>query len=100
MTVDSTNSSTRYISSRNMLSAINLAKKYNRKVIEHVVYWKEVDTLGIICPPFALYVKRVEIPELKGIPADDMSGITVSPTGTTIILEAHDIYIEAAVLVS
>ena len=45
-------------------------------------------------------IERRLIPELDNVPTSDLDLVQLSASGATIVLEKHDIYIEAASLVA
>lgn len=71
-----------------------------RRIVDSAFYHRESDHLVLICMPFAVLIDREAVDELRRIPPDDMSLVRLSAAGTTIIVEKHDVYIEAAGLVS
>jgi hypothetical protein len=80
-------------------TAIANAAKAGARVIDKISYRQSDNTLQIECGALSLSIKISSIPELSGIPADEMQLIELSPGGTTIELEKLNIYIEGATVV-
>lgn len=80
-------------------NAVASAAKAGERVVDKISYQQTDNTLLIECGVLSLSVPISSIPELSGIPVDEMRLIELSPGGTTIQLEKLNIYIEAASLV-
>ncbi len=80
-------------------TAVANAARAGERVIDKVSYRKSSNTLHIECGVLSLSIKVSSIPELSGIPAEEMELIELSPGGTTIELGKRNIYIEGASVV-
>jgi hypothetical protein len=69
-------------------------------VLQAVRYMRDHDLLFFMAPPFVLTLPRRATPILKDIPREDLSKLTLSPAGSSIELEKHDLNIEAADLIA
>jgi hypothetical protein len=85
--------------SEDAANAVANAAKAGARVVDKVSYREADNTLLITCGPLSLVVDVRSIPELSGIPVDEIRFVELSPGGTTIQIEKLDIYIEAASLV-
>jgi hypothetical protein len=80
-------------------NAVANAARSGARVVDEISYRQSDNVLQIECGALSLFIKINSIPELAGIPTDEMQLIELSPGGTTIQLEKLNIYIEAASLV-
>jgi hypothetical protein len=80
-------------------TAVANAAQAGERVIDKISYRQSDNTLQIECGALSLSIKINSIPELSGIPADEMQLIELPPGGTTIELEKLNIYIEGATVV-
>jgi hypothetical protein len=80
-------------------TAVANAARAGERVIDKISYRQSDNTLQIKCGALSLSIRINSIPELSGIPADEMKLIELSPGGTTIELEKLNIYIEGATVV-
>jgi hypothetical protein len=69
-------------------------------VLQAIRYMRDHDLLLFMAPPFVLTLPRQATPILKDIPREDLSKLTLSPAGSSIELEKHDLNIEAADLIA
>jgi hypothetical protein len=86
--------------SKQVADAVAHAVADGRRVIDAALYNRPTDAIVLLCHPFAVMVDRALIPELRTVPHDAMETIALSPSGATLMIESHNIYIEAAGLVA
>jgi hypothetical protein len=79
---------------------IDDASKDRRQLVDGLTYIALQDILVVKCGSFWIPVNVSSIEELKGIAREELASIRLSPGGASIILDSHDIYIEAAMLVA
>jgi hypothetical protein len=92
-------SSGKLVASEDVANAVARAAQAGERVVDQVSYQQSDNTLRVVCGPVALLIDVSTIPELSGIPTEELSLVELSPAGTTIQIENLGIYIEAASLV-
>ena len=92
-------SSGKLVASEDVANAVARAAQAGERVVDQVSYQQSDKTLRVVCGPVALLIDVSTIPELSGIPTEELSLVELSPAGTTIQIENLGIYIEAASLV-
>ena len=80
-------------------TAIETAVKSRRRLVDSLHYDSVSDTLLVGCGPLTLSINIKSIPELAGIPHDEMSLIKLSAGGATLMIESANVYIELAALI-
>lgn len=79
-------------------AAIETAVRSRRRVVDSLSYEPASDTLVVGCGPLTLSIDIKSIPELAGIPRDEVRLITLSAGGATIMIESANVYIKSAAL--
>lgn len=80
-------------------AAVEHAISDGRRIVDTAFYNRSADALVLFCFPFAIVIGRSLVPELQNIAQDAMETLSISPSGSTLVIESQNIYIETAGLV-
>jgi|SRR5215510_14695055 len=92
-------SSKALVAAEDVATAVARAARAGERVVDDISYQPANNILKLVCGPLALHIDVRTIPELSGIPPEELQFVELSPAGTTIQIEKLNIYIEAASVV-
>ena len=86
--------------SEKVANAVANAVSDGRRIVDTIEYIKDTDSVLFFCGQFGITIERSSIPELRDIPQTAMETVTLSASGSTLIIESDNIYIEAAGIIA
>lgn len=75
-------------------SAVERAITDGRQIANAAFYNRSADVLILLFFPFAVVIDRNSVPELLNVAPDELETLHLSPSGSTLIIESKNLYME------